>query len=185
MHSRACATQEKSPKWEALKPQRRPSKAKNKSTDFFSRQAPTQQWTLSVNSPSLCGNRVQPLSPSPPAFLASHPHPTFSLPPDVWSQRVHPCALSLCLADTEFSHLSPQHSLPCPPYLSNPPQHNITLRLELPIQQFCFCFVITCFVLFLYHAGCCLLVPHPGTERAPPAVEVHKLLTTGLPGKNQ
>lgn len=123
-----------------------PTRPKNKSTDFFSRQAPTQQRTLSVNSPSLCANRVQPLSPSPPAFLASHSHPTFSLPPDVWSQRVHPCALSLCLADSEFSHLSPQQSLPCPPYLSNPPQHHITLRLELPLQQFYFCFVITCFV---------------------------------------
>ena len=47
-----------------------------------------------------------------------------------------PCTLSLCLVDTEVLHLS----LPCPPYLSNPPWHHITLLSELPLQQFYFCF---------------------------------------------
>ena len=42
--------------------------------------------------------------------------------------------------------------------------------------------IILIFTFWLHHVACGILVPQPGIELAPSAVEV---LTTGLPGKSQ
>ena len=51
-----------------------------------------------------------------------------------------------------------------------------------------FDFIPYLFIFIFYfwprHTACEILIPWPGIEPVPPAVEAHRALTTGLPGKS-